>query len=326
MALKKKLRQQKDVISAIAQGRNPYFRHIDAVIEIFPKVALADGFFQIGIGGGDELDIHAHGFGTAHAQDFALLQNPEQLGLIGQGHVRQLVEKQRAPRSFLNEALTRVDARGDAFFDAEHLAFKQRVGDGRAVDRYERPFAPGRVEMDRLGDDFFPSPGGAEDKRIDGPAGDGQGKLNDLPHGLALAHDLLGLVVFLNGPHQMRVALGEEPVRFLQLGVAGFQIRNELRTVVFPAFHLDQHHAEGFREPDIILWARAFLGEGKQPVLAGGAAPSQIVAKVDQGIQKRLFGERFLLHVCFLCVRHCRWRDCTQRSTSATGPMRSLGM
>ena len=96
---------------------------------------------------------------------FALLQNPEQLGLIGQGHVRQLVEKQRAPRSFLNEALTRVDARGDAFFDAEHLAFKQRVGDGRAVDRYERPFAPGRVEMDRLGDDFFPSPGGADDKR-----------------------------------------------------------------------------------------------------------------------------------------------------------------
>ena len=124
----------------------------------------------------------------------------------------------------------------------------------------------------------------------------------------------------------MRVALGEEPVRFLQLGVAGFQIRNELRTVVFPAFHLDQHHAEGFREPDIILWARAFLGEGEQPVLAGGAAPSQIVAKVDQGIQKRLFGERFLLHVRFLCVRHCRWRDCTQRSTSATGPMRSLGM
>ena len=180
--------------------------------------------------------------------------------------------------------------------------------------------------MDRLGDDFFPSPGGAEDKRIDGAAGDGQGKLNDLPHGLALAHDLLGLVVFLNGPHQMRVALGEEPVRFLQLGVAGFQIRNELRTVVFPAFHLDQHHTEGFREPDIILWARAFLGEGEQPVLAGGAAPSQIVAKVDQGIQKRLFGERFLLHVRFLCVRHCRWRDCTQRSTSATGPMRSLGM
>lgn len=88
--------------------------------------------------------------------------------------------------------------------------------------------AAGRVEMDRLGDDFFPSPGGAEDKRIDGAAGDGQGKLNDLPHGLALAHDLLGLVVFLNGPHQMRVALGEEPVRFLQLGVAGFQIRNEL--------------------------------------------------------------------------------------------------
>ena len=83
MALKKKLCQQKDVISAISQGRNPDFRHIDAVIEIFPKVALADGFFQIGIGGGDELDVHAHGFGTAHAQDFALLQNPEQLGLIG---------------------------------------------------------------------------------------------------------------------------------------------------------------------------------------------------------------------------------------------------
>ena len=96
--------------------------------------------------------------------------------------------------------------------------------------------------------------------------------------------------------------------------------------MVLPAFHLDQHHTEGFREPDIILWARAFLCEGEQPVLAGGAAPSQIVAKVDQGIQKRLFGERFLLHVRFLCVRHCRWRDCTQRSTSATGPMRSLGM
>ena len=32
-----------------------------------------------------------------------------------------------------------------------------------------------------------------------------------------------------------------------------------------------------------------------------------------------------MLHVRFLCVRHCRWRDCTQRSTSATGPMRSLG-
>ena len=77
--------------------------------------------------------------------------------------------------------------------------------------------------MDRLGDDFFPSPGGAEDKRIDGAAGDGQGKLNDLPHGLALAHDLLGLVVFLNGPHQMRVALGEEPVRLFQLALRVFR-------------------------------------------------------------------------------------------------------
>lgn len=79
MALKKKAVPAKGCHLRDLAGEEPDFPPLDAVIEIFPKVALADGFFRIGIGGGDELDVHAHGFGTAHAQDFALLQTRSSL-------------------------------------------------------------------------------------------------------------------------------------------------------------------------------------------------------------------------------------------------------
>lgn len=57
--------------------------------------------------------------------------------------------------------------------------------------------------------------------------------------------------------------------------------------MVLPAFHLDQHHTEGFREPDIILWARAYAANptASTPLLsalaqARGIELSELVQRV----------------------------------------------
>ena len=73
-----------------------------------------------------------------------ILQHAENLGLHQRRHVADLVEEQRAAVALLELADPLAVGAGErAFFVAEQFAFQQLLGNGRAVDRQERPWDRG---------------------------------------------------------------------------------------------------------------------------------------------------------------------------------------
>lgn len=63
--------QHHDVFMAFLQRRHFNRDDIEAEVEIFPKGFLSYGFFEIGVGGGDDACIHVNGINAAEAIDCA---------------------------------------------------------------------------------------------------------------------------------------------------------------------------------------------------------------------------------------------------------------
>ena len=55
--------------------------HIQPVVEILPEAAVAQILGQVAVGGGDDSDVYADGFGAAQSLQLAFLQDAQQLGL-----------------------------------------------------------------------------------------------------------------------------------------------------------------------------------------------------------------------------------------------------
>ena len=94
------------------------------------------------IGGGDDAHVHLDGLRAADPFEGAFLQDAQQLGLHGGGHVADFVEEDRAAVGHLESAAPLADGAGEgALFMAEQLAFQQGFRQGRTVDGHERPGA-----------------------------------------------------------------------------------------------------------------------------------------------------------------------------------------
>ncbi len=72
---------------------------------------------------------------------------------------------------------------------AEQLALQQRLGDGGAVNRQERPVGPAAVVVDGAGDQFLAGAALAEDEDVDVLGGDAADGLAHLLHDEAAADD-----------------------------------------------------------------------------------------------------------------------------------------
>ena len=274
--------QQQDVVAPFMQGREHQLGHIEAVVQVLPEAPPGHGLPQVHIGGRDDLDVHGHGPGAAHAQDFPFLKHAQELGLIGQGHVRQLVKEERPARGFLHQAAPGADTGGHALFDAEHLAFEQGFGDGRTVDGHKGGVAPGRVVVDGLGEYLLARAGRPQDQGIDGPPGDGQGLGHHLPHGRTAADDAADVVLLLQGLHHLPVILVQAQAAFLQLLGELLHLFQQFRPLEFAGLHLDDHHAEGFGQALQLRRGAAFPGQGEQGVRIRGTPPGKVVAQTDQ--------------------------------------------
>ena len=97
---------------------------------------------QVLVGGGDHADVGADRLVAADPLELLLLQQPQHLGLRRRRHVADLVEEERAAVGLLELADAAAVGPGErALLVAEQLALEQRLGDGGAVDRQERPSA-----------------------------------------------------------------------------------------------------------------------------------------------------------------------------------------
>ena len=93
---------------------------------------------------------------AAEPSERAFLQHAQQLDLGGRRHLADFVQKERAAIGQLEASLTPVGgARERALLVPEDLAFEQRLGNGRAVDRDERKRGARTELVDRLRHQFL---------------------------------------------------------------------------------------------------------------------------------------------------------------------------
>ncbi len=76
----------------------------ETIVEVFPKFPLPHQGRQARIGSGNYTRVHAHHVAAAEPLQFLLFQKAQELRLKTEGHVADLVEKERASLSGLDSA------------------------------------------------------------------------------------------------------------------------------------------------------------------------------------------------------------------------------
>ena len=88
--------QQRNIFRAFGERRDLQVNHIEAIKQIFAKLAAGHRLRQVAVGGGDDPHVDLDIAVAAERANLTLLQDAEQLHLQGDRHIADLVEKQRA--------------------------------------------------------------------------------------------------------------------------------------------------------------------------------------------------------------------------------------
>ncbi len=180
--------QKRNVLAPIAQRRQLDLDALEPVVEIVAKATLGHQRLQIAVRGGHQPHVDRNRGLSADAEDLSLLQGTQELHLNGLAEIADLVEKEGAGGGELELAAARFDAGRDSPFDAEQLALEQRLGDGGAVDRHQRP-ASLRLEMDQLGHQLLAGTALAPHHHAHSARGHPLGQIERPPHRCGLGDD-----------------------------------------------------------------------------------------------------------------------------------------
>ena len=162
------LDQGRDFFTALAQRRHSQPDDVEAVEEVFAEASLRDQLLEIGVGRGDDADVHLDRMGLAERVDLVGLEKAEQLRLQVDRQIRDFVEKQRAPFRRADDAGEGGIGAGErAAAVAEQLALEHVARHRRAVEREHDLLGAVRGAMDRAGQHFLAGPGlaGEEDRQ-----------------------------------------------------------------------------------------------------------------------------------------------------------------
>ncbi len=85
------LRQQRDVLRPLAQGRNPQLHHIQSIKQILAEAAGGNLGGEVLVGRRDYPDIGLQHFVGANAGKASVLQHPQQFHLNGERHVTDFI-------------------------------------------------------------------------------------------------------------------------------------------------------------------------------------------------------------------------------------------
>ena len=112
--LNEPLREQRDILAAIAKRRYVEPMNVEPEEKIFPKPAGLDRGVQIAIGRRDDAGIDGDGAAAAKPGHGPLLEHSEELGLNRNRQLTDFVEEQRAPLRRLEGALSLSRRTGNA--------------------------------------------------------------------------------------------------------------------------------------------------------------------------------------------------------------------
>ena len=181
--------EKRDVLPALAQGRQRHRDDVQAIEEVLPEGPLVDHPLQIAVGGGDQPDVRLDRARGADPLELPLLQDAQQQSLERQRNLAHLVEEQGAPLGRLDLADLAFDrSRESPSLVAEERALEERLGERGAVDRHERLAGPQAAAVEGARGELLA--GAALAAQQDGRVGRGDAREEPLglPDRRALAH------------------------------------------------------------------------------------------------------------------------------------------
>src|SRR5580692_43680 len=156
--------QQRDILSPLPQRRQHQRKNINPVKQILPEFLLPNPSFQITMRSHYHPHIHTHRLVATNALHFSFFQHPQQLGLHGQRHIANLIEKNRAVirlLEFPNMPAARSGER--SLLMSEKFRFNQLRWNRRTVQSHKRSRGPRTAFMNRPRHQLFPRPRLPED-------------------------------------------------------------------------------------------------------------------------------------------------------------------
>ena len=120
---------------------------------------------QVYVGGRNDADIGLLHLAGTHLDEFAALQDAQQLGLAGQRQLPDFIQEQGSPVGLLEIPFAGFDGAGErAFFVSEQLGIDGSFRNGPAVDGEILPVLAAAVLVDDLRDVFLAHAALARDK------------------------------------------------------------------------------------------------------------------------------------------------------------------
>ena len=148
--------QRRHVLPPLAEGRQHDRQHVQPVVQVLAELAFVDELLEIALGPGDDAHVHRNRPGSADALHLPVLQRTQQLHLHREGHVVDIIEKQRATLCQLEPARLVLDGTGEcAAFVAEELRLDQAFGKERAAHGNKWLVAARTLMVQEIGDDFL---------------------------------------------------------------------------------------------------------------------------------------------------------------------------
>src|SRR5215470_4761016 len=179
-----------NVLPALSERRELDWDHVEPVIEILPERSFLDRTFQVAVGGSNHPHIDGDWRDTAHAFEFPLLEESQELGLELASKIADLVEEDGSSVGhFEPSSLAPVCAREGTLLMSEQLALQELARQPHRVDRDERLIPSLAPVVDGAREDLLSCPALAQKQDGRRAAGRPMRQLGRTFHGRALAHD-----------------------------------------------------------------------------------------------------------------------------------------
>jgi hypothetical protein len=125
--------QERDVLAALAQRRQMDAEDVEPIVQVAPELLERDELPEILVGRRDDADVDVDGVLAADAQELALLEHAQELGLRRDRHLADLVEEDGAAVRELEEPSTRVDRPVNAPFSCPNSSLSSSVSGSAAT-------------------------------------------------------------------------------------------------------------------------------------------------------------------------------------------------
>jgi len=121
--------EKRKVAVALAERGDEDGHDVDAEVEVFTESALANGVFEVFVGGSDQTEIDFAGDAAAEPLNGAFLEDAQELALQVGIEGRDFVEKERAGVGRFNHTgLGGIGAGEGSLFVAEEFGLHQSFG------------------------------------------------------------------------------------------------------------------------------------------------------------------------------------------------------